>query len=338
MQRLLIAAGVTLAVGLSCAGTAAAAAPDGAGPWADSFSDVEQGIRDGGDAVPATRSDPSSALGVAEDSDVEGTFFTLGFGGRITLGFDNRICNKEGVDLVLELHEVTREPYPDELVDVYVSEDGTDFVLAASAVNKDATIDMPDSVPVARYVKLVDVTSTARNDAADGYDVDGVKALDTDCEPPPLGKMKGWGVFSDDGKHVAHAFKLHCDTAETPNYLVVGWKEQVKTYDAKKKKWVYTWKAYAFELKTLDEATCTDDPSIDEGTPEAGFDTHSGKGTGNLNGKSGYTIEWVLTDAGEPGTNDTAKFLIKDSNGNAVLDVGASKICGEHEALPAPQP
>ncbi|MBI5105788.1 MAG: hypothetical protein HZB46_12570 [Solirubrobacterales bacterium] len=347
-------------LGLS-AGSALAAAPDGAGPWADSVVSSDQGLRADGSPVLATRSDATQALGVAEDTNVEGTFYSLGFGGELVLGFDNNICNAAGADFNVELHEVTREPYPDEVVDVYVSKNGTDWVLAQSGVNKDAQVAIPDALPIARFVKLVDVSDRAdflpnRADA-DGYDVDGVKALDTNCEEPPPppdekdGKMTGGGRFDFktagapkkswdwkkgwsslptwDVTKVTHGFILHCDPTDAPNHLLVHWAKGGKNY--------------IFFLKTLDDNTCTDEPGYSEGNPVAGFDTMVGKGTGKVNGKPGYTIEFKLTDKGEPGKDDTAKFLIKDGDGNVVLDTPESELenwfCkggGNHQAHPAP--
>ena len=70
--------------------------------------------------MPPARSDPAAALGVAENTTIDIHFVALGFGGKLTLGYQNNICNQPGSDLDLELTEATIEPYPPELVDVYV--------------------------------------------------------------------------------------------------------------------------------------------------------------------------------------------------------------------------
>src|SRR5581483_12293450 len=87
-----------------------AAAPDGLGPWADSVLSSHQGLMKNGLAVPAARSDPTAAVGIAENTPlVDTTFFSLGFGGNIVLGFDNGISS--GAMMV----EATIQPgYPDE--------------------------------------------------------------------------------------------------------------------------------------------------------------------------------------------------------------------------------
>src|SRR4051812_5285055 len=189
MQRAVVLATVGL-VSLVLAGQAVAAAPDGvAGPWADFVVASNQGPTAGGGAVPPARSNPQNAVGPAEappgdDPAPANTFFSLGFGGSITLGFENPICNPDaGPDI--DAIEITLEPYPPETVNVYVSANGVTFVLAGQ-ITKDGSVSMPASVPIAHYVKLVDVTDRApfANDpAADGYDVDGVRARNTTgCE------------------------------------------------------------------------------------------------------------------------------------------------------------
>lgn len=170
---------------LGSAGVAVAAAPDGAsGPWADAVTAVQQGGTSGGGKVVGTRSHPDDAVGVAEDGFEPDTFISLGIGGRIALRFDNPLCNGPGADL--QLREATNEPYPDELADVYASPDGTNLILVAKAVNKDAAVDFPTSLGAARYVVLVDATNPEEVRNADGYDLDGIEALHTDgCSTPP---------------------------------------------------------------------------------------------------------------------------------------------------------
>lgn len=128
----------------------------------------------------------------------------------------------------------------------------------------------------------------------DGIDNDGDGDIDEDC-PVTAGRMTGGGsVFAMDGTRVTHGFQLHCDAAELPNNLQVNWGKGNK-----------------FHLESLTSATCTDDPAIGPSPPAASFDTYVGEGTGRYNGVSGATIEFTFTDAGEPGTSDTATIEIK---------------------------
>lgn len=133
------------------------------------------------------------------------------------------------------------------------------------------------------------------------------------AEPKPVkGRMTGGGSV---GKtDVRHGFELHCDMS-LPNNLEINWG-----------------KGNNFHLTSLTLATCSDDPSIDEGQPVAGFDTYAGSGVGKLNGVDGATIDFVLTDAGEPGkAGDYAKFSI---NGGAALAVSGTLDSGNHQAHP----
>lgn len=297
---------------------AQAAAPDGPGPWADTVVDFDQQQRADGTPVLPSRSDPTDALGEAEDTNAEGTFFSLGFGGRIDLGFDNVICNGPGADIAIEIHEVTREPYPAELVDVYVSEDGVTWVLAASNVNKDAQVAIPKDVDTVRFVRLIDVSDpdafAGLTPPADGFDVDGVRALNTDCRMTGGGKLLAGTV--------THGFTLHCDVNDKPNRLTVHW----QTGTGKNQQ------NNVFHLEELTSAGCTDAPGIDSPPPVAGFDTYQGEGTGRLNGGGGATAEWTFTDAGEPGKDDTARIVIRNASNAVVLDTGVQPIKGNHQA------
>ncbi|MDQ3629862.1 MAG: hypothetical protein M3417_01025 [Actinomycetota bacterium] len=319
MKRFVVALGAVAGV-LAAPTAAPAATPDGLGPYADTVVQVQQGLRKDGTPVLPQRSDPAAALGVAENTSDPAnettnpvSFFSLGFGGHITLGFDNNICNAPGPDFVVELTEATSEPYGRELVDVFVSADGVTYVLAASAVDKDELIALPDSVPVARFVRLVDVTNPDEHPAnADGYDVDGVKALHTNCVAQ--GRMTGGGSLFAAGERTTHGFTLHCDPTDGPNNLQVNWAGS------------------RFHLTELTAALCSNN-GTDPRPPRAAFDTYQGAGVGRLNGVDGATIEWTFTDSGEPGTADTGRILIRDVGGTVVHDVPVTSLDrGNHQA------
>ena len=157
-----------------------AAAPDGAGPWADTVAASSQGTTKAGLPIGPLRSDPTSTLGVAEDDTVEGHFFSLGFGGTITLGFDNGISS--GVMVV----EATNPGYPAEKAKVEVSPDGTTWT-DAGTITQDGQVNKPETVGCVKFVRLTDVSNIDdfSDSTADAYDVDGVKALGDPCTPPP---------------------------------------------------------------------------------------------------------------------------------------------------------
>lgn len=333
--------GMTLLVALASlpafTTTAHAALPDGPGPWADTVIDAVQGTRADGAAVPAARSNPEAALGAAEGDTAESSFYSLGFGGRVILGFENKICNGPGEqDLDLELVEATIETggenssYPSELVDVYVSADNVSYTLVATDVNKDELLALPPSIAIAQhYVKLVDVTRLSdfigpaaprQRPDADGYDVDGVRAMNTSGCPELVGtgRMTGGGsLFLSNGTRVTHGFTLRCNRQEMAgNNLEVNWGKGNK-----------------FHAESIDFLTCLDYEDRDEGKPVAGFDTVIGKVTGRYNGTSGYTAEFEFSDEGEPGTSDLGRIVIKTPDGTTtILDVADRVTKGNQQA------
>jgi hypothetical protein len=222
MKRGAILAAIVIGL-LTAVGPAGAGAPDGAaGPWADFVVSFNQGFAINGGFLP-NRSDPAAALGVAEsppgndDPIPTGTFVSLGFGGTITLGFQNPICNSVGADLAIEVREITKEPYPLERAQVYVSEDGITFLFAGT-VTKDGTVSMPAGITVANFVKLVDANNPAdyaRHPNADGFDLDGVQALNTTCPP---GKIEVCKASSNGMSNRPFQFSLNGGSA----FTVVG--------------------------------------------------------------------------------------------------------------------
>jgi hypothetical protein len=129
------------------------------------------------------------------------------------------------------------------------------------------------------------------------------------------GRMTGGGsVFTSSGERVTHGFELHCDIADVPNRLEINWP------------------GHKFHLVTLESAFCFKDPTINAGHPTDIFNTYVGVGTGRLDGVSGATAFWTFTDAGEPGTNDKATIVIKNSSGEVVLSVSGNLDSGNQQA------
>jgi hypothetical protein len=179
VKNIVFAIPFALLLALVSPASAFAAAPDGNGPWADSVLSTSQGLMKNGNPVPAPRSNPTSALGVAENDTTEGNFYSLGFGGSISLGFDNGISS--GVIVV----EATNPNYPTETAKVEVSENGTEWVMAGN-VSMDGSVNKPESISCARYVRITDTSNPDNfsDETADGYDVDGVQATGDTCTPP----------------------------------------------------------------------------------------------------------------------------------------------------------
>ncbi len=159
--------------------TSFAATPDGMGPWADYVVAFNQGMMKNGLNVPAARSNPTAALGVAENNTVDTNFVSLGFGGKLTLGFDNGF--KSAVIVV----EATNPNYPVESAKIDVSSDGVSWI-EAGTVNQDGQVNVPASLGCARFVRLTDVNDPATypDEIADGFDVDGVQVTGDTCTPP----------------------------------------------------------------------------------------------------------------------------------------------------------
>ncbi|MEK9201268.1 MAG: hypothetical protein AAB909_04835, partial [Patescibacteria group bacterium] len=153
--------------------------------FASSFEQVAQGTQKGGAAVLASRSNGNFALGAPQSAGTPvdnpvaaNSFFSLGFtNGSIVLKFTSPFIDQPGTDLsVYEVTGATNPPYPDELVKVEVSSDGSSWTTVAAALSRDANIDI-NPVASAQYVRLTDVSNIAlfTNDA-DGYDLDAIRA------------------------------------------------------------------------------------------------------------------------------------------------------------------
>jgi hypothetical protein len=123
----------------------------------------------------------------------------------------------------------------------------------------------------------------------------------------PDTRMFGGGrQFTSTGMQVNYGMDLHCDASIQPNYLQVTWGG-----------------GNVFVLENMTRAACTGAP----------FHTHSGSGTGAIDGQPGATIEWTMVDAGQPGVmNDNGRVVIKDAAGAAVLEVSGKISGGSHIA------
>jgi hypothetical protein len=138
--------------------------------------------------VPAGRDNPSNAL-FPQNSDVDMgevvgnsstvNFVSLGFGGTIDLAFSQPFGSGEGTDL--EIFETSYNT-PNcsswqEFANVYISQDGCNWVQVAAAQCQNFGVELPDNMPWALYVRIEDASPNAAfGSIADGYDVDGVRA------------------------------------------------------------------------------------------------------------------------------------------------------------------
>lgn len=159
------------------------------GSWADKVYAVNQGLRKDGSAVLPARSDSTLATNASDwISGGSNGFFSLGFGGSITLSFDSFVPDVPGDDIFI--HEATNGSYPLEVVNVEVSQDGTTWESVGAADNtsgsKITPIDFSStSFAWIKFVKLTDVSDASlfSNDA-DGFDLDAVKVSQQVCDEP----------------------------------------------------------------------------------------------------------------------------------------------------------
>ena len=134
------------------------------------------------------------------------------------------------------------------------------------------------------------------------------------CTQPSLGRFTGGGhqIRITDQVKVTRGLTLHCDLLLSNNLQV-------------------NWLGNKFHMtEHLQTVSCTDDPNIIQAPPPAPLDTMVGVGTGRYNGVAGYTIEFTLVDAGEPGGSDQAAMKIFQTSNpsNVVLDIPLQQLTG----------
>ncbi len=138
--------------------------------------------------------------------------------------------------------------------------------------------------------------------------------LPTDgCIQPGLGRFTGGGSqIRIDYVRVTKGLTIHCDLLLSNNLEV-------------------NWNGNSFHMtEHLTTVACTDSPDIIQAPPVAPLDTLIGIGTGRYNNMDGYTINFTLIDAGEPGSSDMAKIYIYETANPAhvVLDLPLSYLSG----------
>ena len=174
--------------------------------------------------------------------------------------------------------------------------------LGTIAPNGTATIAvMSNTTPVAAC-QVQNNTATVKANNANQVSDNGSYS----CQPPPTslpGRITGGGsIFRLDGVRVTHGFELRCDANDKRQNLEINWAG-----------------GNNFHLTQITKVTCLDNPNFQPPPPPGTqADTYIGEGVGTCN-KLPATIKFILTDAGEPGTQDTAVYHI---TGGCTLDVG----------------
>lgn len=127
-----------------------------------------------------------------------------------------------------------------------------------------------------------------------------------DCATSGTGRFTGGGhQLRVDGVRVTRGLTIHCDLLLSNNLEV-------------------NWQGNQFHMtEHMTTVECSDDPNITQAPPDAPLDTLKGVGAGRYNGADGYTIEFTLVDAGEPGRDDMMAILIYETAtpANVVLNI-----------------
>lgn len=174
--------------------------------------EFNQGGRKDGQPISADRSDPYNALYRADNFDNANSgirFTTLGFGGSITLAFDNALCDHPGDDFrVYETSYGNPSFYHNpEQAEVFVSQNGNDWISLGltspnAVVNCSAKMDTDfdftsTGLDWVKYIRVIDVSNPlakrrgettclengpyAFNAAADGFDLDAIEPISLDA-------------------------------------------------------------------------------------------------------------------------------------------------------------
>ena len=140
-----------------------------------------------------------------------------------------------------------------------------------------------------------------------------VTVSDVGCLGLSAGRFTGGGYQVRIGQaRVTRGLTIHCDRLLSNNLQV-------------------NWAGNQFHMNEhLTTVECSDDPAIIQAPPPAPLDTLIGVGAGRYNGTAGYTVEFTLVDAGEPGSSDKAALRIYETAnpGNVVLNVPLALLTG----------
>ncbi len=147
-----------------------------------SVEEYVQGLRNNNTPVEADRSNPSAVLGYPDFNNNPGGFYSLGFGGHITIRLDGGIVDHPGNDL--RISETTfNSPNPQgcanypEKAQIFVSNDNVSWY-DLGIICQDGELDIAP-LSCILFVKIVDVSNPNAfgNQIVDGYDVDGIQCI-----------------------------------------------------------------------------------------------------------------------------------------------------------------
>jgi hypothetical protein len=143
-----------------------------------------QGLKSDGTAVSADRSDVSAALYTPDKSNAAGGFYALGLNGTITLSLGGAVYDEAGNDIMIyetSFSGDTCSGSDDENALIELSQDGTTWV-EYGTICRDGSVDI--STTGLEYVIQIRITDTTTGSSFDGYDLDGIEAING-CEEIP---------------------------------------------------------------------------------------------------------------------------------------------------------
>ena len=135
----------------------------------------------------------------------------------------------------------------------------------------------------------------ARSGALDGL---YVKFQSKEGRRPSLRRMTGRGRIRDSGTRFL--VRLNCDPLRLPHKMTVRWRAGRRD-------------RHKFVLEDITTVGCDQKPDP--------MRSQWGEGLGILDGSPGAMVEWVFGDGGAPGLEDSVRLLVKDPDGQVVLDL-----------------
>ena len=144
--------------------------------------DFFQGPQTNGQPVAADRSDPLVVLGEPSLDNSAGNFFSLGVGGYIDIAFEGIVPDLPGNDILVVETSFSGDECgfsDDEFADIELTQDGITWV-EYGTICRNEEIDI--AVTGLEFVVAIRIINSAMTTTLDGYDVDGVVALQG-CEP-----------------------------------------------------------------------------------------------------------------------------------------------------------
>lgn len=93
-----------------------------------------------------------------------------------------------------------------------------------------------------------------------------------------------------------------------------------------------SWRGGSFNMDWTDNLWCWGDPRFDQQQPRAHFNTVFGMGRGTLGNGERASVQWMLTDGGEPGRNDQITISIKDADGVVIFTTSGALSSGNYQA------